>query len=506
MVIEVFQVAGEYWLNEQHKCEDSFTYWLVKYARIIDAPTMDNPGGIIEFELWDHLKQIIHALLTKRLIVCLKTRQVGVSWIVAAYVLWFAMYKSGAMILLFSKGESEAIELLAKCKRIHNNLPELLQLKRNPDSATEMGFPTMLSSIKAFAATETAGVSFTASIMVCDEWDWHPFAEQNYLQAKPTIDAGGQFVGLFTPDSMKPDSLPKSIYRGAKAGTNSFYPIYIPFDARPGRDEAWYRETERNVPIDELRGLSQQLFMNQNYHRNETEALRGAETQAAFNFRVLDEMMGETKNPISIDEEGVDNKVVHVYQHYRIGETYISASDTGHGVGKDYSITVIINVRSGAVVADIMQNNISVEEFAMHSVKLLDLFKNPIWWPEDNEWGRVVISTAQKLGYKNFGYQDKHRTKPGYHTGTNRHEIWGALIPAIDNHQITISNAEGLKQFYDIIRNVDKEGRIEAKANRNDDYPMAVGIAVLKMKDIHLGESIYFQSTDTLTFRPGRRR
>jgi len=40
-----------------------------------------------------------------------------------------------------------------------------------------------------------------------------------------------------------------------------------------------------------------------------------------------------------------------------------------------------------------------------------------------------------------------------------------------------VPSGDGLSQFFTVIRNPDKRGRIEAQSGTHDDYPMAVGIA-----------------------------
>lgn len=487
---------------ERARCKASYLHFL-NYVKIIEPPTQDTLGGVIKFELWEHLKQFISILLTKKLISLLKSRQVGASWGVDTWVLWNVMAKIGSTWMLFSKGENEAIELLGKCRRIYSQLPDFLQIKVNPDSATEMGFPIMRSVIKAFAATETAGISFTASGVVADEHSEHPYADQNYLSSKPTRDAGGQFISIFTANKLNPDNLATAIFKDALDGKNDFTPLFFPYSVRPGRDMEWYAQTKRNIPERELAKLTPELYMEQNYPASIEEALRPSQTTSAFDARVLDEMMGDTRNPIKLEREGIDPKIVHIYQDFHIGEFYIAATDTSHGVGKDFSVTAIMNVKTGSVVADIMRNDISPEELALHSVRLFKEYHNPLWFPEDNEWGRVVITTAQNLGYKRFGYQDAKKNKVGWHTDEKtRFDLWGGLIPAINNHQITIYNQQGLKQFYDIIRNVSKNGRIEAVGGKHDDYPMAVGICWAKKDEVRTTawdstpiESLHFRRT-----------
>ncbi len=494
---------------ERQKCKTSFVHFLKHYCKIIEPPTQDNPGGVIKFELWPHIVEAVKALLTKKLIDWLKSRQVGASWLIAAYVTWFALFHTGATIGLFSRGEIEAFELLAKCRRIYSQLPDFLKLKIQPDSGSEMGFPAMMSSIKAFAATEAAGVSFTFSIIVCDEWLQHPYAEQNYFASKPARDAGGQFIGVFTADPEKLDGLAIAIFRDAEEDKNGFTSLFTPYYARPGRDSKWYEETKKSVPTRELGILTPELYMLKNYPASIEEALSPAQTIAAFDLKVIDEMMGDVKNPIKVIRDGIDSNIVHIYKDFHIGEFFIAATDTSHGVGKDFSVTTIMNVRTGEIVADIMDNLLPPEELALHSTRMLEIFQSPLWFIESNDYGGVTILTAQNLNYRNLGYEDDKRNKIGFNTqgslatggkviGT-RAALWGSLMPAINNRQIQIYNVAGLKQFQDIVRNVQKQGRIEAMHGRHDDYPMAVGICWLKKDEVQTFSGSY-KPIDTLHF------
>uniref|UniRef100_A0A6M3IWY9 Putative terminase n=1 Tax=viral metagenome TaxID=1070528 RepID=A0A6M3IWY9_9ZZZZ len=477
---------------EKAKCLTSFWYFL-DYVKIVDPPTASNPGGVILLKQWPHIIDMVKTFLSSTLIVIMKSRQIGASWIVAAYVLWFAISHKGSSIILFSKGEKESWELLSKCRRIWGQLPDFLQPALKPDSSEEMGFPDLLSSIKALAATETAGISFTASIVVCDEWEEHPYADGNYLSSKPTRDAGGQFIGIFTVNKLKPDTLSKAIFKGALEGINGYVAKFYPYWVRPGRDEAWYADTRRSIPERELATLTPDLYMEQNYPRSIEEALRTTQDVSAFDHKALDDMMSRTHNPVEVVKDGIDSLIVNIYKDYLIGDFFIAASDTAHGVGKDNSVTTVMNVVTGEIVADILNNRLSPEEFAMHSVRMLQIYQSPKWYIESNDLGGITISTAQRLHYSHLGYQDPKMNKIGFNTngwasagglkGT-RTDLFAHLIPAINNRQITIYNSAGLKQFYDIIRVVEKAGRIEAVKGRHDDYPIAVGICWLKKGEV----------------------
>jgi hypothetical protein len=135
-------------------------------------------------------------------------------------------------------------------------------------------------------------------------------------------------------------------------------------------------------------------------------------------------------------------------------------------------------------VADIHANNISPEELALQSVHLLALYNRPLWAIEDNDWGVLTLRKAQEMGYKNLFCQDwvKDRSKsskPGWHTGdrTKRFLIWGELIELVNARELLVPSKRGLEQFFTVIRNPDKDGRIEGLEGTHDDYPMACAIA-----------------------------
>jgi len=497
---ELIEVTDEDWSLlgiEKNRCQ-AFTYF-IKYCKIVEPPTQDTRGGVTPLVLWPHTKKIVKTLLTEQLITVLKARQIGLSTIVAAYILWFAMFHVGANIILFSKGESEAKELLGKAKRIFDNLPPFLKLKADPDSTEMMAFPSMKSRIHAFPSTPNASIGETTSVVVCDEHSEHPYADENYLSSKPTRDAGGQFISIFTSNKLQPDNLATAIFQDAMDGKNDFVPLFFPWSVRPGRDAEWFEKTKRNIPQRELARITGELYMEQNYPASIEEALRSTQTVSAFDHKVLDEMTGNTKSSIEVVRDGVDPLIVKIYQDFHIGEYYIAGTDTSHGIGRDFGVTTVMNVKTGSVVADILNNKISPQELALHSVRLLDIFRNPLWYIENNDWGGQTCSTAQDLNYRNLGYQDKARKKVGFNTNdSSRHLLWGGLIAGINNRQITIFSVEGLKQFFNVIRNSKADGRIEAVAGRHDDYPIAVGICWLKKDEVHTQWNV--ETTKTLTF------
>lgn len=518
---ELTLVEQEVWQHERAISQLAFFHFL-KWVRIIRPPRLGYTGDtIIPFTIYDHTRKFIANLLTQPLISLLKARQIYASTTIAAYVLWTALGKVGANNLLFSKGQPEAKELLAKARRIYDLLPNFLRLRLDPDSTEELGFPSLGSSIKAFPSTASAGISYTATIVVADEHAEHPYADENYISSKPTRDAGGQFISIFTEDPYSNDNLATAIFTDAMDGNNDFVPLFFPWNVVPDRDNEWYERTKRNIPDRELGRLSPELYMAKNYPSSIEEALSLAESVVVFDKKVLNALMEDVRGQINYGEEWgeIDNDICHIYKDYHFGKSYIAGADVGQGVGADESVLVIMDSATGDIVADIKTNKLPPEQFAYHSVKLLNRFHNPYWWIEHNitGGGREVIKKAVEMGYRKLGYRgdkpirwsDINNNETLKRVGifmdeATRADLFGSLIPGVNDFQIRTYNRDGLRQFYSIVRNANKKGKIEAVSGQHDDYVMAVGICNLKKNDAR-ADSFTLKPIRTLDFRPNRR-
>ncbi len=263
--LELTPAEREVWEHERAICQLDFLHFL-KWVKIIRPPM---PGqyaeSIIPFGMPKHIKKVIKTFLTKPLISILKARQIYLSTIISIYVVWYALGKVGANILLYSQGQDEAKELLQKCRNIYDQLPGFLKFRLDPDSKEAIGFPATKSVIRALPSTTSAGVGFTASILVWDEHAKHEYADANYIHSKPTRDSGGQVISIFTADPFGNDNLATAIFEDALKDKNGFTPLFFPYDVIPERDAEWYNQTMSSIPDRDLAKLSPLLYMAKNY-------------------------------------------------------------------------------------------------------------------------------------------------------------------------------------------------------------------------------------------------
>lgn len=129
--------------------------------------------------------------------IILKRRQAGASTLLGAYALWRAI--QGWEIGYYSRGQAEAQRWLDGLQAMAHALPHALRppaMRRSGD-ILRMGSG---GSIRAFAGTENAGISYTFQLIIADEGGHHRYGRENYANYAPAIGAGGQFILASTAD------------------------------------------------------------------------------------------------------------------------------------------------------------------------------------------------------------------------------------------------------------------------------------------------------------------
>jgi hypothetical protein len=145
------------------------------------------------------------------------------------------------MVLLFSRGQLEADEMLRRVRVLYERMPDWLRaacpLAREPN-ASQMEWSNG-SRVLSLPATRHSGSSWTASLAILDEAAKIQFADDLYTALKPTIDGGGQLVVLSSANGI--GNLFHKLWTRAEAGVSGFRPIFLPWWARPGRDRGVVR-------------------------------------------------------------------------------------------------------------------------------------------------------------------------------------------------------------------------------------------------------------------------
>lgn len=179
--------------------------------------------------------------------IILKSRQIGFSWLTAAYCLWTAAYHESSHVGVFSAGAREMRKFMRKIRYIQRRLPE--ELQGNADLAQESITFANESTISGFPSTPDAGIGDTNKLVVFDEWAMHPYGADNLNQVLPTVASGGQIIVMSTANpSLGPAGHFYEQWQFAQANPEIFNPIFVGWDCRPDRDpEFLERERKKHV-------------------------------------------------------------------------------------------------------------------------------------------------------------------------------------------------------------------------------------------------------------------
>ncbi|MEG1012297.1 MAG: hypothetical protein RSE54_10560 [Ruthenibacterium sp.] len=232
------------------RCRDDCVYYAETYVHIENK---DDPNNlIIPLKLWDGQRNALLSIVMHRLNAILKARQLGITWLVLCEASRLLLCWSGRTVVALSRTEDEAKELVRRLAVIFRYMPELIAEDKNVPpgwcgpvffaktmdlTVTFPGEPE--STFKAFPSSPNSGRSFTADLVILDEWAFQQWAEEIWKALFPVVNrtTGGRVIGLST---IERGTLFEEIFTNPDNGFNK---IFLPWNTDPTRDKAWYMRT-----------------------------------------------------------------------------------------------------------------------------------------------------------------------------------------------------------------------------------------------------------------------
>lgn len=201
--------------------------------------------GRVAFVPYPYQEQFLSAHTASRRIV-VKARQIGFSQCIALEALWYALHQPEITIILVSRSQDLATNLLRYCYQAYNGLRQAPALVKANES--EMGFPNG-SRIKSVPANRSTGRGFAATRVYLDEFAFAPYAEDIYQSVSPAVSQGGHLTIGSTPFGNT--NLFATLYRDWPDPTTAFRlpwthcpAYYTPVEQDAGiapTEAAWYR-------------------------------------------------------------------------------------------------------------------------------------------------------------------------------------------------------------------------------------------------------------------------
>lgn len=372
--MEVTYTADQ--VKELVKCSQDIIYFL-SYVKIIHPDR-----GRVTFEPWDYQKELFDLINNNRFVVALVARQQGKSILVAAYLLWYAIFNEDKTLGVVSNNEEGAIDILDRIKIMYEELPDWLK-----PGITEYNKKTITfengTKIRARATSKDSFRGRTLNVVFADEFafvDPPTKCDEFFTSNWPTISASkeSKFIIVSTPKGI--GNLFHQIYSEAENGINTFKHFKADWSAHPERDAKWAEEQRKN--------LGERRF-NQEF----AVSFLGSES-TLINETTLKELLAQpVYDPI---EYGGKSDTLRIYEKPIIGAQYVCGVDVAKGTGEHYSTIQVFRIHamnpvSMEQVAVFEDNETDVYEFSAIVDMVARKYNNAFIMCENNAEGAAVV-------------------------------------------------------------------------------------------------------------------
>lgn len=377
------QTLTEEQLLEIAACFDDADYFIQHYCFIYDAEALD----WIPFELWPEQVEVLRIVLYNQLVIILKARQLGLTWLMLAIALWLMIFHPIASVMLFSRRENEAWYLLGE-ERLSGMFKRLPDWMKPDIEAHNSELLRLSNGSTARAFPSNAGDSYTATFALIDEADLVPDLKTLINKTKPAIDAGGQLVLLSRSKKDDPQSVFKTIYRAAAKKLNKYVSVFLPWWVRPGRTQEWYEE-EKTSSFKTFGSLDD---LYEQYPATPEEAL----APATLGKRIPPDWLNRVykpMEPLRFRPTGApDIPELRIFRLPEPGRRYVLGMDCAEGLpDSDDSVTIVLDALTLEEVAN-FGGKITPEMHAMYSAQLAVYYNYAALMPENNNHGHTAIA------------------------------------------------------------------------------------------------------------------
>lgn len=453
---------------------------------------VDKSGEKVRFKK-NNIQRMIDADTSQRKAI-LKARQFGVSTNELINLLDGTIFRRNVTSCILAHEQDSIKKLFRIVRRAYEFLPDKLkpELDRGGGSKYEMYFPAINSRI--YADLESRGDTIhNLHVSEC-AFMKDSSRLKSTIQAVPietgrvTIETTPNGIGNFFYDLWIDNEQP---YK------KLFYPWYLFEDYRmrpregliPTEEEISFIEKAKrlfNVDIDqeqlafrrykqaELRVASsdkRRVTFEQEYPEDDQTCFLSS-GDSVIDTLTVKRIIESAKDPIETSDW------LKVYNLVDRNSLYVIGADTAEGYAGDFSVAVVIEVKTLSVVAKI-RGHWRPHEFAHRIKALAERYRVKLGFPlvavERNNHGHaVLLELEEHVGYSNLYKHSDDRL--GWRTDlVSRPLMMNAFIHAVESNQLKLADREILSECLTL---VNTNGKIQAADTKHDDCIVATAIAL----------------------------
>lgn len=364
------------------KCAQSPAYFMRKYC-VIQHPTR----GKIPFHLYDFQADTLEEFADNDRLIILKSRQLGISTLIAGYALWLILFHSDKTCLVVAIDQNTSKNLVTKVRVMYDKLPSWLKIKTEHSNKLSIKLING-SMIKAVASSGTAGRSEALSMLIVDEAAFVENAEELWASLQQTLSTGGQGILLSTPNGT--GNFFHKMWTEAEAGSNDFKTVRLPWQVHPERDQAWRDRQDKELGI---RLAAQEC---------------DCDFSTSGNTVIFPEILTKYKDTSvqdPIEKIGFDGNLWR-WEYPKNGSQYIVSADVARGDATDYSAFQVIDAESISQVAE-YKGQLPTKAFGDMLTAISTEYNDALLVVENANVGWAVIQQIIEREYRNLYYTFK---------------------------------------------------------------------------------------------------
>ena len=454
--------------EEYLKCASNPAHFMRKYCYI-----QHPQRGRVLFNLYPFQDKVLNLWKDNPYDIILKSRQLGISTLVAGYSLWLMLFQQDKNILCIATKQETAKNMVTKVKFMFENLPSWLKITAEENNKLTLRLSNG-SQVKAVSAAGDAGRSEAVSLLIIDEAAFIDGIGEIWASAQQTLATGGGAIVLSTPYGT--GNWFHQTWVKAEAGENQFLPIKLPWYVHPERDEAWRKRQ------DELLGDPRMAAQ-------ECDCDFSTSGDVVFYPEYID-FIAQTYIKDPLERRGVDHNL-WIWEPADYSRSYIVVADVARGDGKDFSAFHIIDVETNTQVGE-YKGQLSPREFGYLLVAIATEYNEALLVVENANIGWSTIEAVQERGYRNLYHSPKSETTnadsyldkfddpskmtPGFTMSLKtRPLVISKFREYIGDKSVIIQSKRLLEEMKVFIW---RNGRPEAQSGYNDDLVMSFGTAM----------------------------
>lgn len=457
---------------EYQKCASDPIYFMKKYC-IIQHPTR----GKIPFHLFPFQEDVLTDFSTHRFNIVLKSRQTGISTLVAGYALWKMVFHEDFNVLIIATKQEVAKNLVTKLRVMNQFLPSWLKKTEEENNKLSLRF-TNGSQIKAISSSEDAGRSEALSLLVFDEAAFIDKIEQIWIASQSTLSTGGDAIMLSTPNGVGNFFHKTWINSGLGPDQNGFNPITLHWSVHPERDQSWRDAQDKRLGPKAASQECDCSFISSGDSVIDPELLH---------------FYKETYCQPPLEKTGFDGNLWK-WEYPNPNAGYMVVADVARGDGSDFSAAHVIDVETATQVAE-YKGKIDTKDFGNFLVSLSTEYNDALLVVERENVGWATIQQIIDRGYGNLFYMsadlkyvetekqmtNKYRAeernmKPGFSTNSKTRPL---IISKLDTYfreqSITVRSTRLIDELLVFIW---VGSRAQAMRGYNDDLVMSFSIGL----------------------------